>query len=183
MTSRSGLKTTVSPFSLSSRPTYEWFALDLEYAGNHVPSGLDSLHGCDPINGAIERCDLADAAYLGGCNEVCLGEIEPVDLVELEGAEQQRLIGHHDRRETDDRADELRDPAAVDLVERLEEADRLGDDQIGKEQFIRRCEKCARAAGLGRGMAQIDTLRAIAADEGVRVKVASPVAFLLESDD
>jgi hypothetical protein len=57
---------------------------------------------------------------LGATDEVSLGEIESLDFVALEPAEEKRFVDHDDRRKADDRADELRDALPLDFEERRE---------------------------------------------------------------
>jgi len=47
---------------------------------------LDSLHCRDPVDAAVEGRDLADSTRLGARDEIRLGEVDSVELVDLERA-------------------------------------------------------------------------------------------------
>lgn len=49
---------------------------------------LDAPNRGDPIDGAVERRYRFHAAGFCACDEVGLGEVDPVDLVDLEGAQE-----------------------------------------------------------------------------------------------
>src|SRR3972149_6866430 len=56
------------------------------------PGGLTPLVCPDTIDGAIERSHDADASALRARDEVRVGEVEPVNVVELDGTKQKRVI-------------------------------------------------------------------------------------------
>jgi hypothetical protein len=59
-------------------------------------SGFDAFHGVDLVDRSVERGDATDAGALGAGNEVRLGEVEAIVLVDLDRAEQQRRVhGDH----------------------------------------------------------------------------------------
>jgi hypothetical protein len=68
---------------------------------------LEPPDGWHTIDIAIERSDGPDAGQLRAGCEIRLGEVDPVLLVDLEGAQEQRFVSHSHRREADDRTDEL----------------------------------------------------------------------------
>ena len=47
---------------------------------------LLTLYRPNPVHGAVERGDHADAGALGTCDEICLGEVEALDLIDLDRA-------------------------------------------------------------------------------------------------
>lgn len=89
---------------------------------------LESLDGCDPVDCSIKRSDRLDTARLGAGDEIRLGEVDSIDLVDLKRAQEQRRIYDHDRREPDHRADQICDSLPLHCVEGLEDEDNLGDD-------------------------------------------------------
>jgi hypothetical protein len=89
--------------------------------------------------------------------------VDPVLLVDLERAEEQRFIGHDHCLETHDRPNELRDPFALDFVDRLEDIHELRNDEIDEDQGLAAAEELARSLRLiGRIAGQVT-------DEDVRV--------------
>jgi hypothetical protein len=71
--------------------------------GASLRSGFAAGDGLDPGDRAVEREDLSDSSRLGVRNEIRLGKIEPVELVDLEGPEQYFGVDGVDRRERDRR--------------------------------------------------------------------------------
>lgn len=65
-------------------------------AGGRIGSGLESFDGGDPVDGLVKRRDAPDSGGLGACDEVGLGEVESVDLVDLDRAEQEGGIDGDD---------------------------------------------------------------------------------------
>src|SRR6266540_4070723 len=125
---------------------------------------LDSPDGRDSVDTAGERGDRLDCARLCAGDEIGVGEVDPVDLVDLERTKEQRRIDNDDRREADHGPDELCDSLSLHLVERLEYEDHLGDDKVGHEQLIGGREERGRPARLnGRVAGQMS-------DEDVRVE-------------
>lgn len=55
-------------------------------AAGYIGSGLESFDGGDPVDGLIERSDSAHSGGLGGRNQVRLGEVQSVDLGDLDRA-------------------------------------------------------------------------------------------------
>src|SRR5438045_3453851 len=45
---------------------------------------FEALDGDEPVDRPVERCDRFDAASFSACDEIRLGKVEPVDLVDLE---------------------------------------------------------------------------------------------------
>src|SRR6266542_2032138 len=60
-------------------------------------SGLEAPDAGDSIDPAIEGGDHADPRNLGGRAKVRIGKIEPFGLVELDGPQQQLVVGRHGR--------------------------------------------------------------------------------------
>ncbi len=89
------------------------------------------MYGRESVNRPIEGCDRRYTARLRARDEVGPGEIDSLDFVYLERAEEQRLIDNDNRWKADDRAHELRDSLPLNVVEGLEYVDDLRDDQIG----------------------------------------------------
>ncbi len=103
----------------------------VRYLSVGVRSGggwLDAFDGADPIDGVGERGDAIDAGALGGGNEVRLGEVDAVELVDLHRAQQQRRIDGDHGAERDERPHRCGDLVAGSLVERLQDVDGLGAD-------------------------------------------------------
>jgi hypothetical protein len=84
-----------------------------------------------PVDGAVERCDCVHAARLCAHDEIRVGEVELVDLVELQCTEEQRKAHHDGRLECEDGADQLSDPRARDLRERAQHVDHFGGHEVG----------------------------------------------------
>src|SRR5436190_5824893 len=103
-------------------------------AYGRLPPGsgrFQATNGGDPVDRAVERCDRLDAGGFRVCDQVSLGEVDPLDLVDLERAQKQRLVDDDDGGKRHDRANELCDTPALELVEGLENVDDLRDDQVG----------------------------------------------------
>lgn len=98
-----------------------------------------------PVDLSVERRDGRDAARFGARDEVRLGEVESFDLVHLEGAEEERFVDDDNSRRPDDRAHELCQALPLDLVERLQDADDLRDDQVGEEKLVGALEEGGRS--------------------------------------
>ncbi len=60
-------------------------------------SGLDAFDGSDPVEVSIERRDSSDARRLGTSDQVGIGEVESVDLKDLDGAIEQVPVDRLDR--------------------------------------------------------------------------------------
>ena len=91
---------------------------------------FDPLNGAHAIDGPVKRRDCSDACPLCAGDEVGLGEVETVNLIDLDGTEQQVLVDHSYRVECDDRTHHVGDVETVDLVIRLEYVHDLGNDKI-----------------------------------------------------
>ena len=89
----------------------------------------------------------ADAGRLGKGDEVGLGEVESVDLVDLDRSQEHGWVNGGDRLECQERADRLGDLLSWRLVERLEYVDGLCDHEVGDEQFGRGREVGGSASG------------------------------------
>ena len=98
---------------------------------------LCSGDGRDPVEGAIEARDGRAARALRARGEVCLCEVEAVELVYLESSQDQRLVDDDCRGEANDGADELGDPHAWDLLVRLEYEDDVREHEVGDIELFR----------------------------------------------
>jgi hypothetical protein len=65
-----------------------------------------------------------------------LGEVEPIDLVDLQRAKQQPGIDNDDRTEGQDRSQQLGDPSTIDFVEGFG-TDYRGDDLCSRTDDVR----------------------------------------------
>ncbi len=74
-------------------------------------------------------------------DQVGLGEVEPVEFVDLERSHQQSVVDGLDAPESNCGAHELGDAPALDLVERLQHVYALGDDEVGEQQRPRASER------------------------------------------
>jgi hypothetical protein len=93
---------------------------------------LSSADAGDAVDRSVEGDDLTQAARLGLGNEVCLGEVETIDLVDLQRAEEQRGIDGVDVRHCQGRSHEFGNASGLYLVEGLEHLDAFGEDEIGE---------------------------------------------------
>jgi hypothetical protein len=84
--------------------------------------GLVATNGPHPLDGAVERGDHANPGPFRGGDEVRVGEVEAISLVDLDGALQEVGVMDADGREGEDRAQGGCDLDAGDLVERLDSA-------------------------------------------------------------
>ena len=109
--------------------------LDLRVAA--VSGGLLAPNRRRAIDRAVERSHHADARALGARDEVGIGEVEAVHLVQLDGAIEQRAVHHADGAEREYGPQRLGDLEAGGLVEGLQHVGDLGKDQIRQQQLVR----------------------------------------------
>ncbi|MHB1536235.1 MAG: hypothetical protein ACYC1D_16815 [Acidimicrobiales bacterium] len=76
-------------------------------------SWLEAGHGADPVDAPIERCHDADAAALGTGNEVGLGEVETVELLNLHGSQEEPDVENLHGIERQDGPGQLGDPGST----------------------------------------------------------------------
>jgi hypothetical protein len=80
---------------------------------------LDAAHGADPIDGPVEGQDLLDPRALGASDQVGIRKVEPMDLVHLDRALQQRRVNDAHRRKGEDGAQRLGDLVAAAAPSRV----------------------------------------------------------------
>ncbi len=68
-------------------------------------------------------------------HEICLSEVQPIDLVDLDGAEQERRVDAHNRRQGQKGPDRLRYLFTRHLVVRLQHVDGLSRYKIGQQKL------------------------------------------------
>jgi predicted nucleic acid-binding protein len=100
------------------------------------PSRLDPLDRGDAPQGSIERDYDADARRLGIRREVGLGEVEDVDLVDLQRAQQRPRVKSPHRVVRQDRTHAIRDVRARQFVERLKDVHALRHDEVCQQQRV-----------------------------------------------
>jgi len=105
-------------------------------------------NGRDPVEAPIEGGDGADSGPLRARDQVGVGDVEPVNLVDLHGPQEQVAVEHLDGGEGQDGPECRRHLGPWCLVERLEDVGDLREDQIGQQQRIGRREVAGRPLGL-----------------------------------
>ena len=100
--------------------------------GSHA--GLNALAGPYAVHRPIERGDRPDPRSLRARSEIRLGEVDPVRLVHLEGSEKDGRVENDDGRESNRSSQALGDLLALELVERLEDVDDLGEDDVCEDE-------------------------------------------------
>src|SRR5687767_13303481 len=96
-------------------------------------SGFAPRDADNAVDAAVKGDDLADARRLGLSDQVRVGEVQAVDLVDLERAQQRGRIERLYRWQGNAGAHQRRDLRSLDLVERFEHVDALGEHQVGEE--------------------------------------------------
>jgi hypothetical protein len=112
---------------------------------------------------AIEGQDLAHPARFGLGDEIGLGKVKAIVLVDLERTQQHLRIDRHDARQRQRGPHQLGNARGRDLVERLEHIAALGENQVGEQQRPCACESGRRARCLLRRIARE------VADQDIRV--------------
>lgn len=133
---------------------YPWERVGL--AGQDIEEAGDEDHGVtrsagflaadrrDPIDGPIERRDDADPGPFRARDQVGIGEVKPVDLVDLDGPPEQIGVEHPDGGERQDGPERRRHLRPRRLVERLEDVGHFSKDQIRQQQLVGSLEVAGR---------------------------------------
>ena len=138
--------------------------IGLEATGIRSNSGLASGHAADPVEASVEGEDLAHAGDLGLGDQVGLGEVEAVGLMDLQRSQQRGRIDGDDRGEGDRGAHQLGGAGGLQPVHGLEHVDAFGEHQVGQQQPL--------AASQGRGGArgQVRWIAGEVADQDVGIQ-------------
>jgi hypothetical protein len=87
------------------------------------------------VSRSVEGEDFVDAGRFGVRNEVGLGEVKTLQLIDLEGPQQGCGINSLDCRQRDRGTHQLGDTHTLDLVRRLQHVDALGNDKVGQQEI------------------------------------------------
>ncbi len=92
---------------------------------------LNRRHSVDCL---IERGNRLDVGELGGGNQIRLGKVETIELIDLKGAKEELRVSGN-RRHRQRRSHQLGGAGSVDFVGRLKHIHALCQDNIGKNQL------------------------------------------------
>jgi len=84
----------------------------------------------DAVDGPVERGYLADPGALGACDQVCLREVNPVSLVDLDRTQKKCRVNADNGVECDERSHRFGNLAAGRLVKGLQHVHRLSRDEV-----------------------------------------------------
>src|SRR6202020_29427 len=77
-----------------------------------------------------------DAGPLGLCDEIGLGEVQTIELVDLKRSKKHRGINRLDRTQPDRRPHQVGDARSLDFVERLQDIDAFREHEICQQEVI-----------------------------------------------
>src|ERR687888_1735407 len=104
-----------------------------------IRHGSDRLYPSDgrhAVDRPVERGDHPDPRPLRLRDQVRLGEVQPVKLIDFQRSQQRRRVQDHDGWERDDRAGQGGDPGPRHLEEGLQHVHDLGDHQVGQQELF-----------------------------------------------
>jgi mannose-6-phosphate isomerase-like protein (cupin superfamily) len=85
--------------------------------------------------------DRVDASDLSLGDEISLGEVQTIELVDLKRSKQHRGIDRLDCPQPDRRPHQLGDPGPLDFVERLQDIHAFREHEIGQQKVVRTPER------------------------------------------